>query len=66
MTSTNVFLQRTVLTRLGNGPSTDAALAAQLCVDLCLVQAVLRGLECVGRIERNGVLWTLVEPKRAA
>lgn len=43
-----------------------AALAATLCVALSLVQAVLRGLESVGRIERNGVLWTLSEPKRVA
>lgn len=62
----NPFMNRTVLTRLGKGPSTDAALAATLCIDLHLVQAVLRGLEAVGRVTQDGVLWRLVEPRRAA
>lgn len=62
----SVFVQRAVIARLQRGPSTDRALAAVMSVDLHVVQAVLRGLEALGRVQREGVLWHLVPPPRLA
>jgi len=59
-------IQRALVGRLRKGPHTAESLSALLGIDLPLVRYALRGLEGLGRIEADGVLWRLVERGRAA
>ena len=58
------FLNRAVLGRLADGPSTPEALAAALNCDLARVRVALASLVATGRAAQVGILYELA--RRAA
>ncbi|HMM74879.1 MAG TPA: hypothetical protein PJ986_04155 [Gammaproteobacteria bacterium] len=59
-------IQRAIINRLRRGPHTPESLSAMTGVELALTRYALNGLVALNRVVKNGVLYELVEPGRAA